>query len=311
MVRLGGFRSNIVPFSFLGIQEDYENSNYVLIGVPYDSTSSWMPGSRTGPLAVIEASRYMDPYDVGLGCIPAEAGLHTIPELSVMGLDPERMVEIVRRVVSKVRNDGKVPVLLGGEHTLSLGGVMGIGNDVEAFVVLDAHADFYDSYEGRRVSHATVSKRVSELVGEVLIYGVRTLGWEEKEELESSNGAFLTTFPPSAEAAREFIERMVGKKIYLSVDVDVLDPSILPCLGTPEPGGPSYLELLSMLKRIFRIADVLAMDFVEFSPCPGMRSDAYTVARLVYRSIGYHVLNSGYQHLGCSPDDQDLHPCLD
>ncbi len=304
MVSLSGLEGSIVPYSFLGIQESYEDSSYVIVGVPYDATSSWMPGSRAGPLAIIEASRYMDPYDMELGCIPAEAGLHTIPELSVLESTPESMVDTVKRVIGKVISDGKVPILLGGEHTLSLGGVLGVKDGIEVYVALDAHADFYDDYEGRRISHATVSKRISELVDEVIIYGVRTLGWEEREELNSSDN--VTLIPRLAHgdgALGGLLKKVKGKRVYLSLDADVLDPSILPCLGTPEPGGMTYRDVVSVLRGIFRSASVVAMDFVEFSPCPGMRSDAYTMARLVYKSIGYHILYSGEQDLGCSADE--------
>jgi len=304
VVSLSGLEGSIVPYSFLGIQESYEDSSYVIVGVPYDATSSWMPGSRAGPLAIIEASRYMDPYDMDLGCIPAEAGLHTITELSVLESTPESMVNTVREAVDKIVSDGRVPILLGGEHTLSLGGVQGVKDEADVYVTLDAHADFYDDYEGRRISHATVSKRISELVREVIIYGVRTLGWEEKEELDSSdNVTLIPLLSHGGEGVDTFLRKIEGKKVYLSVDVDVLDPSVLPCLGTPEPGGMSYREVITVLKEVFRRASVMAMDFVEFSPCPGMRSDAYTVARLVYKSIGYHILYSGKQDLRCGADE--------
>ncbi len=304
MVSLSGLEGSIVPYSFLGIQENYKDASYVIVGVPYDATSSWMPGSRAGPLAIIEASRYMDPYDMELRCIPAEAGLHTLPELSVLELTPESMVDTVRGVVSKLANDGKVPVLLGGEHTLSIGGVLGIRDEIEVYVTLDAHADFYDNYEGRKISHATVSKRISELVDEVIIYGVRTVGWEEKEEISSSdNVTLIPQYAHGSEALEALLIEIEGKKVYLSVDMDVLDPSILPCLGTPEPGGMNYGEMVSILRKIIMEGDVVAMDFVEFSPCPGMRSDAYTVAKLVYKSIGYHVLHSRKQDLGCDSNE--------
>ncbi|MDK2383667.1 MAG: agmatinase [Candidatus Korarchaeota archaeon] len=304
MVSLSGLEGSIVPYSFLGIQESYKDSSYVIVGVPYDATSSWMPGSRAGPLAIIEASRYMDPYDMELGCIPAEAGLHTIPELSVLESTPESMVSTVRLAVDKVIDDGKVPILLGGEHTLSLGAVQGVKERIEVYMTLDAHADFYDEYEGRRISHATVSKRISELVEEVIIYGVRTLGWEEREELDSlDNVTLIPLLARDGEAMDALLRGIEGKNVYLSVDVDVLDPSALPCLGTPEPGGMSYRDVVMVLRKVFRRAKVVAMDFVEFSPCPGMRSDAYTVARLVYKSIGYHVLYSGKQDLRCGADE--------
>lgn len=296
MTSLVDLEGDTVPFSFLGIQERYEKANYIIVGVPYDATSSFMPGSREGPLSIIQASRYLDPYDIELGCVPAEAGIHTIPELSVLEAKPEAMVDKVERAVSKILRDGKTPILLGGEHTISLGGVLGSRDLVDIYVVLDAHADFYDLYGGRKISHATVSRRIIELVDEVVIYGVRTLGWEEKEELEKHEGVTLAYRYDDPSDLMDLIE---GNRIYLSLDMDVLDPTLLPCLGTPEPDGLSYREVIELLRNIIGKSEVVAMDFVEFSPCSNMRSDAYTVAKLVYKSVGYHALHSGKYNLGC------------
>lgn len=293
---MGSLENSAVPFSFLGIQARYEDANYIVIGVPYDATSSWMPGSREGPISIIQASRYMDPYDIELECSPSEVGIHTIPELSVLETDPETMVHEVERAVSIILEDGKTPILLGGEHTISLGGVLGSRDLIDAYVVLDAHADFYDDYEGRKVSHATVTRRVSELVDKIVIYGVRTLGWEEKEEIKEHGNVTLAY---RYDDPSDLLSSIEGDRIYLSLDMDVLDSTILPCLGTPEPDGLSYRELAMILRGIIEKSRAVVIDFVEFSPCPGMRSDAYTVAKLVYKSIGYHALYSGKYDLGC------------
>ncbi len=301
---LGRLRNNSVPYSFLASRTSYDDARYIVVGVPYDATSSWIPGSRFGPLAIIEASRFMDPFDLELGCVPSEAGIHTVPEISVMELTPEAMVGAVEGIVKEIRSDGKVPILLGGEHTLTLGAIRALEEELDAVVILDAHADFYDDYEGRKVCHATVSKRVSEIVNEVLIYGIRTIGWEEMEELNYARNVNVLYTEISVEKALQEIMKIVrGKKIYLSVDVDVLDPPQVPCIGTPEPGGLSYKEVLKLLKGIMKESEVRAMDFVEFSPCPGMRSDAFLVAKLIYKSIGYHASYSGEHDLGCRPDE--------
>jgi len=299
---LGRLERNSVPFSFLASQTSYEEARYVVVGVPYDGTSSWAPGSRFGPLAIIDASRYMDPFDLDLGCTPLEAGIHTVPEISVLELAPTDMVGIVGEIAREVRDDGKIPVLLGGEHTISLGGISGLRDHVDVLIVLDAHADLYDEFEGRKVCHATVARRASEIVDEVVICGVRTMGWEEQEELSKVGNVTLIRAPVK-EALGEISRKVRGRRAYLSLDVDVLDPPQVPCVGTPEPGGLDYSEVLILIKEIMREGNVVAMDFVEFSPCPGMRSDAYLVAKLVYKAIGYHISYSGEDDLGCHPDE--------
>ncbi len=303
VVELERYKKNIVPHSFLSSSISYEEANYVIIGAPYDSTSSWGVGSRFGPSSIIEASEYLDPFDLELNCIPLEAGIYTIPEISILELDPSNMVKLVESTVASIREDGKIPVLLGGEHTVSLGGIKALKDHIDVLIVLDAHADFYDSYGGRKISHATVSKRASEIVDQVVIYGVRTLGWEEKNELDSvKNVKIIERSEEDRDCLMEVLDTIEGKKVYLSVDVDVLDPPQVPCVGTPEPGGLTYLELARLIRDIMKRTEVISMDFVEFSPCPGIRSDAYLVAKLIYKAIGYHISYLRKEDLGCHPD---------
>lgn len=285
------------PFSFLASRDSYEESKYVILCVPYDSTESWATGTRFGPTAVIEASRYMDNYDIELGLFTNELGIHTLFELSVLGKPEDLMMEIVEASVRKVVSDGKVPVMLGGEHTISLPAVTALRDEIEHVVVLDAHPDFYDEYERRRISHATVCRRISELVGGITLIGVRTMSVEEKEFLERSNNVNVIYADELSKECGEILDLLKDKGVYLSVDVDVLDPPQVPCIGNPEPGGLSYREVLRIIKEIIGIGDVKCMDFVEFSPCPGMRSDAYLVARLVQKAIGYHSLHFRDQKL--------------
>ncbi len=303
VVKLESYRKSIVPHSFLSSSISYEEANYVIIGAPYDSTSSWGVGSRFGPSSVIEASEYLDPFDLELNCIPLEAGIYTIPEISILELNPESMVKLVKDVITNIREDGKVPILLGGEHTVSLGGIKALKDYIDVLIVLDAHADFYDSYGGRNISHATVSKRASEIVDQVIVYGIRTLGWEEKNELDGvKNVKVIKRNEVDRNDLIEILNAIRGKKAYISVDIDVLDPPQVPCIGTPEPGGLTYLELTRLIRDIIKRTEVVSMDFVEFSPCPGIRSDAYLVAKLIYKAIGYHVSYLGKEDLGCYPD---------
>ncbi len=285
--------SPTVPFSFLATENSYEESRYIVLCVPYDSTESWASGTRFGPAAVIEASRYMDIYDIELGLFMDKLGIYTLFELPVLGKPESSMMELIEASVRRIISDGKMPVLLGGEHTISLPALMACKDEVEHVVVLDAHSDLYDEYEGRKVSHATVLRRVSELVKDITLIGVRTMGIEEKEFLEESDNVKVIY---AEELLRGNVEDLNfnflrDKGVYLSVDLDVLDPPQIPCVGNPEPGGLSYRSVLRMIRKVIEVGNVRCMDFVEFSPCPGMRSDAYLVARLIQKAIGYHFLH--------------------
>ncbi|MCS7103134.1 MAG: agmatinase [Candidatus Korarchaeum sp.] len=279
------------PFSFLASRSSYEESRYIILCVPYDSTESWATGTRFGPAAVIEASRYMDNYDIELELSTDDLGIHTIFELSVLGKPEDSMMAIVETSVRKVISDGKMPVILGGEHTVSLPALIALKDEIEHLIVLDAHPDLYDEYEGRRVSHATVCRRMSEIVKNITLIGVRTMSIEEKEFLERSNHIKVIYANDLCNRGEDIFNLLEGKRVYLSVDVDVLDPPQVPCIGNPEPGGLNYRETLSIIRKIIEVGDVKCMDFVEFSPCSGMRSDAYLVARLVQKAIGYHSLH--------------------
>ncbi len=283
---------SLVPFSFLALRDSYEESRYVVVAVPYDSTESWARGTRFGPMAIIEASRYMDPYDIELKGFVNDMGIHTIFELPVLGKPVSSMMDIVETTVRRLREDGKIPILLGGEHTISLPALRALSHEIDAILVLDAHPDFYDEYEGNKISHATVCKRMSELVRNIILVGVRTMDFDEGKNLNEIDSIDIL-FPDEIEENLEILSKIRGKRVYLSVDVDVLDPPQVPCVGNPEPGGLSYGQVLKIIKRVMELGDVRCMDFVEFAPCPGIRSDAFLVARLVQKAIGYHSIYSG------------------
>jgi len=287
---------NSVPFSFLALRDPYEESKYVVVAVPYDSTESWARGTRFGPMAIIEASRYMDPYDIELRAFVNDMGIHTIFELPVLGKSVSSMMDIVETTVRRLRGDGKIPILLGGEHTISFPALRALNHEIDAIVVLDAHPDFYDEYEGNKISHATVCKRMSELVGDIILIGVRTMDFDEGKNLDKI-GSVNIIFSERIEENLEILNGIRGKRVYLSVDVDVLDPPQVPCVGNPEPGGLSYGQVLKIIKKVVELSDVRCMDFVEFAPCPGVRSDAFLVARLVQKAIGYHAFYSGNDKL--------------
>jgi len=272
---------------FLNIDADYEQSRYVIIPAPMDIGSSWGTGSRFGPLAIIEASRYMDLYDMDLDL--ALDSIYTMEEIEPT-IEMTKNLDLVKRVVSDVLSHGKVPVLLGGDHSISIASAeASSSHGASIYIAMDAHADLYEEYNGSRLSHACVTRRVLDLptIKKAILIGVRTMGWEEADFVrKDSRIALVKSFNDF-----KFLDDLEGQRAHLSFDVDVMDPSVIPCVGYPEPGGISYRDALAFLKAIFDKFDVISMDFVEFSPCQGRRDDALTVAKLIYKSILMHYMS--------------------
>ncbi len=281
------FKNSFVVDSFLSLEYSYEESKYIIIRYPYERTSSWIPGSKLGPNSIIEASKYLDTFDLELEYIPAEVGIHTLPEMEVK-VDPLKAIEEVRYLVGGVLEDDKVPILLGGEHTVSIGSAKAAKeHGAEVFISLDAHMDFYESYEGSKYSHACTAKRVSEFM-KVAIIGVRTADWEE---FDNSKGSIVVK-REEVNSWEDKLNGLFGATAHLSIDLDVLDPSVLPCLGTPEPDGLTWREAVSLIKGIIRNFKVISMDFVEFRPCSHSWADSLSVAKMLYKAISYHIAYS-------------------
>jgi agmatinase len=274
---------------FLSIDSDYDQSKYVIIPAPMDIGSSWGVGSRFGPLAIIEASRYMDLYDIDLGL--TLDSIYTMEEIEPT-VEITKNLDLVESVVSDVLSHGKVPVLIGGDHSISIASSRASSlHGARIYIVMDAHADLYDEHSGSKLSHACVTRRVLDLpiIKKAILIGVRTMGLEEADFARKDSRIALIRSINDLEV----LDNLKGEKAHLSFDVDVIDPSVIPCVGYPEPGGISYRDTIAFLKAIFEKVDVISMDFVEFSPCPERRDDAFTVAKLIYKSILMHYISHG------------------
>jgi len=282
-----------LPWNFLGIsgkEATLDYARFVVLPVPYEATTSYRKGTRLGPHAIIEASRQMEDYDEELDMEPYRVGIHTLPELELNHLDPASMVERLEAVCGGLIDSGKRVITLGGEHTIALGAVRAYKERFPGLAVLqlDAHADLRDSYEGTRFSHACVMRRASEICP-IMPMGVRSLSLEEKDYLKSRGikpffyrGASSIDAQAVVAALRE-----MGDKVYITIDLDVLDPSIMSAVGNPEPGGMGWQELLGILKLVCQNTDVAGFDVVELCPPEGPAACAYTAARLIYKIIGY------------------------
>jgi len=279
---------------FAGINCSFDEARFVVIPVPYDSSTTWLPGARFGPSEVIDASRYLEHYDVELK--QTFGGIWTMDEIEPVRASAEKTLERIKDIISWIISEGKFPILLGGDHLITVGSVSAFKEKYEDFLCLffDAHADLYDKYEGSRYSHACTVRRCYEITGRAAVFGVRSLGVEEVEFIEGEKNVIVVTALDARnnpeEILIEALNRFQGLPVYLSFDVDFLDPSIMPCTGTPEPGGFDWYTTTKLLKRVLSSRKVIGMDFVEFSPVVNRKDAAYLLAKLIYKSIGYLTL---------------------
>jgi len=261
----------------------------VIIPVPYDSTTSYLPGTRRGPLAVLEASTHMELFDEELKKETFRIGIHTMDQLEITAAGPEQMVERVSSVVRSCLKEGKFPVMIGGEHSLTFGAVKPLkeGHEGLSVLQLDAHADLRDEYQGTPYSHASVGRRMKELCPLVQT-GVRSLSQEEWDFLPGSG--VKTFFAPEIRKKSGWIDDVVTfltEKVYITLDLDVFDPSLMPSVGTPEPGGLGWYEVLELLRTVIIRKQVVGIDVVELAPIPGNTAPDFLAAKLIYRMIGY------------------------
>ncbi len=283
-----------LPNTFLAIpQEDatLNKSRVVVLPVPYDSTASYRAGMREGPGAIINASRQLEDFDLELGFEPMSVGIHTAPELEPHMDGPKAMVQRIKDAVTPLAKAGKLVAVLGGEHTVALGSIQAFASlyDDLSVLYLDAHADMRDEYMGTRHGHASVARRAHELCPVVEV-GVRSLSQDEHRFIQKAN---VPVFYWSAEASiddviPEVLSRL-SPKVYISVDVDVFDPSVMSAVSLPEAGGMAWYEVLKLLRAVSEKKEIVGFDINELSPQEGPDACAFTAAKLAYKIIGYTV----------------------
>ena len=280
------------PRNFAGISppySDWENSRVVVLPVSYDSTTDWRSGTRDGPQRIIDASQYLELYDLELEREIYKVGIHTLPEVRPDVSSPENMAQRVYTVAKELLGGNKMVLMLGGEHSLTLGMVKAYRERHEALSVLqlDAHADLRDSYLGTRFGHATVMRRVCELCPVVPV-GIRSLSDEEHRFIDESG--IKPVYASGMTLNEDSIEQVVtslSNEVYLTIDLDVLDPSIMSAVGTPEPGGLGWYEILGLLRAVAQRRRIVGFDLVELCPGEGPPACAFLTAKLAYKLIGY------------------------
>lgn len=266
----------------------------VVLPVPYDSTTSYRVGARYGPSAIIAASRELELYDLELDRDISTVGIFTLPELEPHLGNPEAMIRRVYKAVKLVADEDKLFVTLGGEHTVTIGAVQALKELYTDMSVLylDAHPDLRDEYLGTHSGHASVARRLSEICP-ISQVGVRVISQEEKLFLDETD-IHVTFWPPRSDDIEQIVTDILAhlsERIYISVDLDVLDPSIMSAVGNPEPGGMNWHEVTSLLNRIASHRKVIGFDVTELSPEEGPEACTYLASKLVYKLIGYTTNN--------------------
>jgi len=282
----------LTQFNFLGLPEErssWEYSRIVIIPVPYDLTTSYLSGTRRGPLAIIDASTHIELFDEELKQDISSVGIHTLGQLEPDTANPKHMIERVEKIVVRCLQAQKFPVVLGGEHSITLGAVRALRSEYPDFGVVqfDAHADLRNTYLGSPYNHACIGRRIFELC-HLRQAGIRSLSREEHDFLQKEE--LLTLFAYNMHADKEWITKLIDglpSHIYITIDLDVLDPSVMPAVGTPEPGGLGWYELIKAIRKIANERTVVGFDIVELCPHPANPAPDYLAARLCYKTLGY------------------------
>jgi agmatinase len=285
--------------NFLAIPEkelySYEDSKYVIQSAPYEYTSSYLAGSYKGPAAMIKASQFVELFDEELDQESyRRGGICTLEPMDFDGLVNLQAIKLIEKKTAKLLKDGKFPITLGAEHTISLGTIMAVKKYVPNVHVLqlDAHSDLRNDYNNNPFSHASVMARVHDIEVPLTQVGIRAQCIEEAELIKKSDN--IHTFyahqvrnnPNWADEAL----KSLGDQVYISVDADGFDPSIVPAVGTAEPNGLLWNETVNFLRRVFAEKQVVGFDVVEIAPVKGNILTEYTMAKLIYKMIGYHTI---------------------
>ncbi len=262
---------------------------------PYDGTTSYAAGTRNGPAAILAASTQVELFDHELGREPCSVGVTTLPSLLPSAAGAEAMVDAVEELCARPFADGKLVATLGGEHSIALGAVRAAVKARGPLSVLqiDAHLDLRDRYEGSRFSHACVARRLLELGCDLVQVGVRTACPEELEAIRAHGlrpiwGHELAATPDATWIAR-VLASFKRERVYVTLDVDGLDPSVIPGTGTPVPGGLGWYQTLALLRAVGAEHEVVGFDLCELSPIPGQHASEFAAALLAYKMIGYFV----------------------
>lgn len=277
------------PGAFLDLPAEFsspEDSKVVILPVPYDATSTFRKGADRGPQALLDASEALETYDLETGWEPHLLGITTRPPLSHEG-SPETLADRLDQAVGDVLDQGRLPVVLGGDHSVSIGAMRAAARRFPRLTVLqiDAHADTRESYEGSAFNHACVMARARGFCS-VSQVGIRAVDRSELAALDPTRVWYAHQIV--GDPQRRWIEAVVdslAEEVYLTIDLDAFDPSLVPATGTPEPGGLGWYDVIQLIDAVASSRRVVAFDVVELCPIPGHQTSEFIAAKLVYRTL--------------------------
>lgn len=275
--------------TYAGIEEKYASqatSKIVLIPVPYDGTSTWGKGADKGPEAFLHASENMELYDIETNTEVYKQGIY-LSESVTENTSPEAMVNAVHATVKSNIIRNKFVTMFGGEHSVSIGAIRAFNECFQDLSVLqiDAHADLRKEYDGSPYNHACALYEANENTNLVQV-GIRSMDKSEKSVMNEENVFFAHDMATNDYWMDNVLEQL-GNTVYITFDLDALDPSIMPSTGTPEPGGLFYYETLEFLKKVFEEKNVVGFDLVELCPNEKDRSSDFLAAKLYYKMLTY------------------------
>jgi agmatinase len=268
---------------------DFDNARVVILPIPLDRTTSYVAGTRTGPHEILVASSHMELWDEETETDVHSIGIVTLPEMDLPFASMDEVVREIRRVASEIVNRGKFPLILGGEHSITAPVVAAMAQRHAGLSVLqiDAHADLRDSFMGTPHNHACAMRRVLEYARATQV-GIRSLSPEEAAAIPTLPTEIFYDYNMRQDP--NWIDRVVdslSETVYITIDCDGLDPAIMPAVGTPEPGGLSWYEMLALLRRVIESRRVVGCDLVELSPIAGNIAPNFLCAKLIYKILSY------------------------
>ncbi|MDV7137388.1 agmatinase [Maribacter sp. TH_r10] len=278
--------------NYAGIADEFaqlETSKVVLIPVPYDGTSTWGKGADKGPEAFLDAAENMELYDIETDSEVYKQGVHLTKPVTEDD-SPESMVDAVHKVTKEYIKRNKFVTLFGGEHSISIGSIRAFNECFDNLTVLhiDAHADLRESYDGSRCNHACAVHEASQTTNLIQI-GIRSMDAIEKTFVDEEKTFFAHDMVNDEYWMDKVIDLMT-ENVFITFDLDALDPSILPSTGTPEPGGLFWYETLEFLKQVFEEKNVVGFDIVELCPNVHDKSSDFLAAKLYYKMLSYKFM---------------------
>jgi agmatinase len=280
------------PLSFCGLPNsnaDYGRASAVILPVPFDKTSTWLKGADKGPAAIIEASRYLELYDIETDSEVFKRGIFTAK--LVLAASSSVLIKKTDSTVSGYLRDNKLVVTLGGEHSVSVGVIKAYARHYKDLSILhlDAHADSRDSYEGSPYNHACVIARVREFAQNIVSVGIRSMDVSERAGIHNQKMFFAHNMHASDKWINNAIRQLTGS-VYITIDLDVFDPGIMPSTGTPEPGGLGWYQVMKLLSFVAKSKRIVGFDVVELCPSSSKAPD-FLAAKLIYTLLSYIYSN--------------------